>query len=332
MEKPAVLIHISDLHFIGFLQNTEDGFPNPHTFSLARPLAAIVNSYYSECGDNRMIVVITGDLTTNADESSYEEVHNYIRGSKHIDRYREAGLNLGQNVFVVPGNHDAWFRLWWRKYSDRKILYYKYFPLCPDYEIKRIGNIDFVFYFIDSNEVTGISNIFNLNNVIGKGEIGEDQFNDISSYYDEFKSHKIRKKIPPGFTYEKSIKVALLHHHLVPPKKDEKTPGKGILALRDSREAITVFQNIGINFVLCGHQHSPYHEFISEDKPTIFFSCAGSATQLHGKVNSFKVYEFYSDHFDMIQYEADQKVNQFAFKKLAPQTFSYPDGFKPDIH
>ena len=340
MEKPAILIHISDLHFIGFLQNLRRnvasriiGGIKPHLYHLASKLATIVEKQYvSKYGNEGIIITVTGDLTTRACIQGYEEVNNYVRGDKYTLGRDEIGLKSKQSSLVVPGNHDAWFKCWWSIYGNRKTLCSQYFRMWPDYEIKRVGKIDFVFYLIDSNRVTGLSNFLNWRNALGKGKVGKDQLSQISDYHEAILSNKANKEIPPGFDYDKSVKVALLHHHLVPPKKDNKEPRNVYLKLSDSEEVITAFQKIGIDFVLCGHKHFPYHDFIPDNRHTMFFSCAGSATQLDEKLNSFKVYEFYSDHFEMLQYQADQKVNPFEFNVLPSQSFQYPNGFSPAVH
>jgi len=79
------IIHMSDLH-VGYQD-------------LGKRLGVIVRNLICEKGDKASdyVIVVTGDLVDNANQSLYDEVNNHFATLK---------VNGFKNILVVPGNHD----------------------------------------------------------------------------------------------------------------------------------------------------------------------------------------------------------------------------------
>lgn len=335
-QEPDVLIyHLSDLHFGPFLQGVSrigewSSFSAPHDYNLLQgmEIALDFNNVMEKYKD-RLIVAITGDMTTAAEPPAYESVNNYIRDYPFVSSIHQVGLRINEKlkrIFFVPGNHDMWIygNLFsrWKGYANRREQYNRYFPEpLPNAYPLMINGVSLTLFTIDTNRVTKI-NPLNFQNVLGRGEVGKSQSADLLMLHNQLKSGTLHD-IPQGFNYESSLKIALMHHHLAMPSDYPKDHEQEFLKLKDADSVTTLLSEMGVQLVLCGHQHFPYQvpELKSSSHPanTIFLSCAGSTTQIECNRNSFSTYEIckgsnkFSLHLTV--YEADACKSSYFFKK-----------------
>jgi len=334
-----VILHLSDLHFGPYLQGVSkigewSSFAAPHNFNLLQGMETKVTEIFRKHKE-RLIVVVTGDMTTAAEPPAYESVNNYLRDNPFVSSKLRVGLELQEienKMYVVPGNHDIWlYGNWfsrWKRYTYRKDQYFKYFPeQLPNAYPLLINGISLTIYTIDTNRVGGF-NPFNFKNVLGKGEVGKQQMGEIQVLHNNLRNGTFQN-IPEGFDYNASLKVALMHHHLELPSNIPNDVEQKLLKLDDAKSILTLLCEIGVHIILCGHQHFPYQipTLQSSNNPnhSIFLSCAGSATQIECKRNSFSCYEIIDNHngtynLRVLLYEADAKNNNYFFRESAPST------------
>ena len=320
-----ILIHFSDLHFIEYLQNTEDTTSSsiykgvrPHSYFFALQLCSSIRNIEREYEktDIPIQLVCTGDVTTTASLGAFEEVHNYLYWSKYVSSKIKVGINYERDkIFFVPGNHDTWFRRagLFARWQPREFTLRKYFPgNFPDCRIIRDrGNRHYTFFLLDSNRCK--PRIFSAYK-ISQGEIGEEQRKSLNDLVYSL-SNKDNRKLPQSYDYSSSIKIALLHHHIALPQNRTQMNKNKLLQLRDRKLVIDALKQHGIFLVLCGHQHEPYI-IDNVDNNRVFLSCAGSATQLGESINSFCVYFFYKDKFKVYEYSGSSKKRILYFKDI----------------
>jgi hypothetical protein len=123
--------------------------------------------------------------------------------------------------------------------------------------------------------------------------------------------------LPTDFDYRTSFKIALMHHHISLPYKQP--PEIHFFKLKDADNVIKVFGEIGIDMILCGHQHHPYHGSVAYNMRSMRFSCAGSTTKFDESVNSFKVYSFKSfSNISMEEYWVIPDAGLYRFTPSPP--------------
>jgi 3',5'-cyclic AMP phosphodiesterase CpdA len=312
-DADAVIIHLSDLHFSGFLQNVDNAgewsqVAKTHDFLVLQELESIVMRILKEHHE-RAIVVLTGDLTTAAEPPAYELLTTYLFGKVWISENKKVGLGMHDlfgmqdRILVIPGNHDAWLRLGgmfrrltrWRNYFDRRQLFRQYFGLQPQVRPLVVGGVSFIFYLIDSNEVlASFFNPSNIRNALGRGRVGRQQISQILAQHNQLMNGNAT--LPAGFDLNGAIRIAALHHH--PAVPDDLPIGleQRLQRLQDDVDVTALFEEqLRTHLVVCGHQHFPYVYPDPAMTPGArpWLSCAGTATQHANAINSFKLYWIY---------------------------------------
>lgn len=300
--KDVIIIHISDLHFSGYLQNLKgegelSKIAKPQNFIRILDLESHLSTLIKKHNEN-MAFIVSGDLTTAAEPPAFETVAGYLMGKYRVSEHTQVGLSLidtyrmGDRLMIVPGNHDRWHKInilsRWKNY-DRKELFNKYFYNSSKigFRAKIIGGISFLFLLLNSNNLSG-KNYFNLKNAIGRGEVGDSQIASIKADYLQLKNDP-GKDIPNGFDLDNAIRIAILHHHPDIPKTVNQNIEQNLLKLMDADKVNALFNDLSIHLVLCGHQHFPFL-IPPNNSNQHWISCAGSATQRDNSINSFKIY------------------------------------------
>lgn len=335
-----VILHLSDLHFGPYLQGVSkigewSQFAPPHDFNLLQGMETKVIEILQKFKD-RLIVTVTGDMTTAAEPPAYESVNNYLRDNPFVSSRIRVGLELHEipiGIYIVPGNHDVWLYgnllTRWKGYANRKDQYFKYFPdqLPNAYPLLINGN-SITIYTLDTNRVGGV-NPLNFTNVLGRGGVGKQQIGEIQTLHNNLRSSTFQG-IPKDFNYGSSLKILLMHHHLELPSNIPDSIEQKLMRLYDAPSILNLLCEIGIHIILCGHQHFPYQipnlQSPSYPNHSIFLSCAGSATQIDCDRNSFYCYEITNSHkctynLRVLLYEADAKNNDYFFKESSALTF-----------
>lgn len=321
-----VIIHLSDLHFCKYLftkrKDTVFKFIRKgHDHNLLKGLEnaffEIIQQFKSvsptDIADHprNLIVLVTGDITTDGKRESYKHAENFLTKRIVVDSV-SIGLNLPRdNLFVVPGNHDIWMptpkllKNWILAKQGKTLceVYCEFFNKELPYVVcKCVNGINFSIFGLDSNVSTGGSN---LENILGRGLVGQDQLNTI-------------EKLKNANDQSPGLRIAILHHHIYPHPDDDKlilefqneneqsawfTENMSLddLKLIDADLVKSALSQMGIDMVFCGHLHcchfKPQGE-MPDGGSKIYYSCTGSATQRsliskngNGLENRFCVYK-----------------------------------------
>jgi 3',5'-cyclic AMP phosphodiesterase CpdA len=192
------------------------------------------------------VVAISGDLTQRARAGEFQRARAFI---KHAERVSK--------VIVVPGNHDV---AWWFSPlgmgKDPKLLrkYRQY--ISEDIEpVLRLPGATFV----GLNTCHGIIRqtlTWNLRDLSIIGYLRNDQLERAATEL---------SKTPPG-----GARVIVMHHN----------PVKGALSqrhgLKDTNRILGAFADMGVDLVLCGHDHQEAVHYIEHTKKGTVISTAGT--------------------------------------------------------
>ncbi len=254
------IAHIADLHFTTF-------FKDDNLFQIEKVLRHTIDSGCDH-------IVITGDLTDNADKKDFG-----------ILRKLFAELNLldTKKLSLVIGNHDIFGGVQTAEdiikfpvkcsrinYHRKVKEFYQYFPElfegCVHFDPKRIfpfAKIINDFLIVGANSIAKYSKI--TNPFASNGKVNRHQFNDIQKIFERFNEYK---------------KVVLIHHHF---NKIKAVNGstlnfwqkieKQTMKLRKKKKLLKLFKQYGVEIVLHGH----YHESSKYRRKGIFFSNAGAS-------------------------------------------------------
>jgi 3',5'-cyclic AMP phosphodiesterase CpdA len=331
----AIIAHISDTHFNRTFKNEKPTFLSrfgaaPHDFKLIRALdTAFSEIPYQMKRDLDLvkmpkidILLVTGDITTDGEENSFLNAQTYFQSKFLITKKKKIGLDFKENIFIVPGNHDCLIQKFERVPFLRYLCtkqnknYNNQFEDLPFIRRRKINGTNFLFIGLDSNQVEK-----KLRN-IAKGRVGPEQLKKIDN-----KLIKLRNSNEEY--YNSCFKIAFLHHHLLRPNSNKKGTFKeyfqnltlNILIpheLEDSKEVMDILDKNKIDMVVFGHQHISYRTLWEDGIwSNIYNSCAGTATQMNKKKkNSFKLYLFFSNKFQIIEYKI--KKDSFRFEYVSP--------------
>lgn len=312
----AVIVHLSDLHFCDKFQNTK-AFPSSligsagHHYKFLVALDRIFSKIPQQIQEMTKLrskprinlLVVTGDLTTRATPKASQEVIKFLTGFKRLDlKGPNIGLRMTTKVLLVPGNHDTL-----RKkilVSKKHLKAYKNcFRECPYLQRKKYNGKRFLFIGVDSNKTRNLL----------KGKVDQMELEEIGKKLENISKKNVNV-----------LKIVLLHHH-----PWVKKPFKHRLAeLKDYKDVRNKLSDIGVDIVLCGHEHvsfeDPWSPPYGQDRSNLFLSCAGTASQIDKKNgNSFKVYLFFKNGMKRIEYIYDNVIGKF--KPTKPYPLSYPN-------
>lgn len=191
-------LHISDLHF-----------GPPHHPEVGEALLRIAARLRPE------VVVASGDFTQRAKREQFAEARRFL------DRLP------GEDLVVVPGNHDVpLYRFWERVFAPHR-LYREYINPDLDYALVRD---DAVIVALDSTSPL---------RAITNGRISEDQLR----FCEE-----VLGDAPPGVA-----RIVVAHHHFAPaPDYDESQ------VMPHARRALDCFAALQVDLILGGHLHRGY--------------------------------------------------------------------------
>lgn len=212
------------------------------------------------------VVAVSGDLTQRARSGEFQRARAFM---KHAGR--------DAKVVVVPGNHDvAWWFSPFGMGDDRKLLkkYRQY--IGEDIEpVLRIPGATIV----GINTCHGIVRqtlTWNLRDLSIIGHVREEQLARAAA---EFTSS------PAG-----DARVIVMHHN---PVKGELSQRHG---LRHTTRILGAFAEMGVDLILCGHDHQEAVHYIEHTKKGTIISTAGTiSSRVRGgrpsSVNSIRITE-----------------------------------------
>ena len=233
------IFHVSDLHF---------GRP-----AVPAHVAALEAHVERERYD---VVAVSGDLSQRARSGEFQRAAVFLRDAGRVSK-----------TIVVPGNHDV---AWWKAplgIGRDDALYDTYREyVSPDLEpVLRVedgdGNGPVAATFVGLNTAQGVLPQTLTWNVRDISIIGHVRRSQIDRAAREFAA------APAG-----DLRVIVMHHN---PVKGELSQRHG---LKHTPRVLGAFAEIGVDLVLCGHDHQEAVHAVDETKKGTVVSTAGTVS------------------------------------------------------
>ena len=217
------------------------------------------------------VVAISGDLSQRARSGEFQRARAFIRHAQRVSR-----------TIVVPGNHDV---KWWRAplhIGDQARMYANYMKyIDKDLEpVLRIPGATFV-GLLTAHGVSRHTLTWNVRDI---GVIGALHKSQLERAGQEF------EKSPPD-----DWRIIVMHHN---PVKGELSQRHG---LRDTPRVLGAFADLGVDVVLCGHDHQEAVHYIEHTKRGTVISTAGTVSNRSrgGRPSSINVLEIRQNTIDV---------------------------------
>lgn len=212
------------------------------------------------------VVAISGDVSQRARAGEFQRARAFIRHAERVSR-----------TIVVPGNHDV---AWWFAplgVGDPTRLYEKYRAYI-DADLEPVLRVPGA-TFVGLNTSHGITRQTLTWNMRDLSIIGHMTHSQIQRAHDEF------ERSPAG-----DARVVVMHHN---PMKGQLSQRYG---LKNTERLLGAFGEMGVNLVLCGHDHQEAVHYVEHTQRGTVVSTAGtiSGRSRGGRpssVNSIRVTE-----------------------------------------
>ncbi|MDQ3243009.1 MAG: metallophosphoesterase [Gemmatimonadota bacterium] len=209
------------------------------------------------------VVAISGDLSQRGRAGEFQRAAVFIRDAQKVSR-----------TITVPGNHDV---KWWRAplgVGDNSRMYENYMKfISADLEpVLRMPDATFV-GINTSHGVTARTLTWNIRDISIIGDIRREQFVAAEAAFSEGK---------PG-----DARVIVMHHN---PVKGELSQRHGI---KRTKKILGAFAAMGVDLILCGHDHQESVHYIEHTRKGTVISTAGtvSSRSRGGRPSSVNVIE-----------------------------------------
>jgi 3',5'-cyclic AMP phosphodiesterase CpdA len=210
------------------------------------------------------VVAISGDLSQRARSGEFQRARVFIQ---HAKRYSE--------VIVVPGNHDV---AWWKAplgFGDPLAMLKNYRRfISEDLEpILRIAGATIV-GLNTSQGVTRRTLTWNLRDLSIIGDLRRDQIERARAEFERSRAGDAR--------------IIVMHHN---PVMGELSRRHG---LKNTQRILGAFAEMGVDLVLCGHDHQEAVHYIEHTKKGTVISTSGTISNRArggrpGSVNSIRI-------------------------------------------
>jgi 3',5'-cyclic AMP phosphodiesterase CpdA len=210
------------------------------------------------------VVAISGDLSQRARSGEFQRARVFIQ---HARRHSE--------VIVVPGNHDV---AWWKAplgLGDPKNMLSNYRRYISDElePVLRIAGATIV-GLNTSQGVTRRTLTWNLRDISIIGDLRRDQLERARAEFERSRSGDAR--------------VIVMHHN---PVMGELSRRHG---LKHTEQILGAFAEMGVDLVLCGHDHQEAVHYIEHTKKGTVISTSGTISNRArggrpGSVNSIRI-------------------------------------------
>ncbi len=200
------------------------------------------------------VVAVSGDLTQRARSGEFQRAAVFLRDAGRVSR-----------TIAVPGNHDV---LWWKAplgigRDDALYDNYKAY-ISPDLEpVLRLPGVPGRpgATFVGINTAQGVlpqTLTWNVRDISIIGHVRRSQIDRAAAEFG---------RAPAG-----DLRAIVMHHN---PVKGELSQRHG---LKDTRRVLGAFAEIGVDLVLCGHDHQEAVHAVGETKRGTVVSTAGTVS------------------------------------------------------
>jgi 3',5'-cyclic AMP phosphodiesterase CpdA len=213
------------------------------------------------------VVAISGDLSQRARSGEFQRAAVFIRDAKKVSR-----------VITIPGNHDV---AWWRAplgFSEKSRVYENYRRFI-DRNLEPTLHVPGA-TFVGINTAHGVTKrtlTWNLRDISIIGDIHKKQLD---------KAAELFAKAAP-----RDARVIVMHHN---PVRGELSQRHG---LKNTQKILGAFAEMGVDLVLCGHDHQESVHYIEHTRKGTVISTAGTVSNRSrgGRPSSVNVINLTSD-------------------------------------
>jgi 3',5'-cyclic AMP phosphodiesterase CpdA len=194
------------------------------------------------------VVAISGDLSQRSRSGEFQRAAVFIRDAKRVSR-----------VITIPGNHDV---AWWKAplgFGEKPKVYANYRKFID-------RNLEPVLHapgatFVGINTAHGVTRrtlTWNLRDISIIGDIHKKQLD---------KAAELFAKSAP-----RDARVIVMHHN---PVRGELSQRHG---LKNTQKILGAFAEMGVDLVLCGHDHQESVHYIEHTRKGTVISTAGTVS------------------------------------------------------
>jgi len=230
------------------------------------------------------VVAISGDLSQRARAGEFQRAAVFIRDAERVSR-----------TICVPGNHDV---KWWSApmgLRDRDNIYENYRAfISHDLEpVLRVPGVVFA-GLNTSHGVTMRTLTWNLRDISIIGDLRAEQFDSAEQEFEKSNTGDAR--------------VIVMHHN---PVKGELSKRHG---LKSTKKILGRFAQMGVDLVLCGHDHQESVHYIEHTKKGTVISTAGtvSSRSRGGRPSSVNVIAITERMMDVTTYIWSKATKTFS--------------------
>lgn len=212
------------------------------------------------------VVAISGDVSQRARSGEFQRAREFIRQAERVSR-----------TIVVPGNHDV---AWWHAplgLGKQERMYEKYRRyIYPELEpVLRIAGATFV-GLNTSHGVSVHTLTWNMRDLSIIGHLSRAQIEWAGAQFESARSGDAR--------------VIVMHHN---PVMGELSQRHGLV---NTQKILGAFAELGVDLVLCGHDHQEAVHYIEHTKRGTIISTAGTISDRSrggrpSSVNSIRISE-----------------------------------------
>jgi len=194
------------------------------------------------------VVAVSGDVSQRARAGEFQRAKVFLRDASKVSR-----------VIIVPGNHDV---AWWRSpmmLRGSKTIYEPYRRYVSQ-ELEPVLRVPGA-TLVGLNTAQGVSRrtlTWNMRDISIIGDLRRSQIDRAES---EFKAS------PAG-----DARIIVMHHN---PVKGELSQRHG---LKNTPKILGAFAHIGVDVVLCGHDHQEAIHYVEHTKRGTVISTAGTVS------------------------------------------------------
>ncbi|HJU88538.1 MAG TPA: metallophosphoesterase [Gemmatimonadaceae bacterium] len=194
------------------------------------------------------VVAISGDLSQRARSGEFQRARAFIRAAERVSR-----------TIVVPGNHDV---QWWKAplgIGGRAVIYAAYRKyIAHDLEpVLRVPGVTIV----GINTAHGVTHHTLTWNVRDVGIIGDVRKSQIE------RARELFEESP-----DQDARVIVMHHN---PVKGEISQRHGLV---NTKRVLGAFAELGVELVLCGHDHQEAIHYVEHTRRGTVISTAGTVS------------------------------------------------------
>ncbi|MDQ3696417.1 MAG: metallophosphoesterase [Gemmatimonadota bacterium] len=194
------------------------------------------------------VVAVSGDVSQRALSGEMQRARSFLQHARRVSQ-----------TIVVPGNHDV---RWWMAplgFGDRKAMYATYRRFVDDdlEPVLRVPGVTFV-GLLTAHGVAMHTLTWNYRDVSIIGDVRPRQIE---------KAARAFAGSPNG-----DARVIVMHHN---PMKGELSKRHGIV---DTKRVLGAFAELGVDVVLCGHDHQEAIHYVEHTKKGTVISTAGTVS------------------------------------------------------